>query len=560
MKKTKKYIPILIAFILLSGSCLLNAQNQNNFEIAKSLDIYSNLVKELNLNYVDQIYPEKLMKVGIDAMLQELDPYTVFIPEADIEDFEVMTTGSYGGIGVLIHQQDSNTIISEIYQGFPAQKSGLMVGDQVINIDDISIQNMASTEISKMIKGSATSTVKITVKRIGEENLIDFNLSREIIKIENVPYYGLLNKNIAYIKLTGFSNNAAKEVKTALLELKNKTVLKGLILDLRGNGGGLMNEAIDIVNLFVEQNQEVVRTKGKIEEMNMVHKTRYTPIDQNIPLAVMIDNNTASASEIVAGALQDLDRAVIIGQRSFGKGLVQNVLPLSYNTRAKITIAKYYIPSGRCIQAIDYSFKDENGHFTKIPDSLVTEYKTKSGRKVYDGGGIDPDVKLEPNIFSQLTSNLYGRFFIFDYATKFQSEHPTIADPEKFDITDKIYDNFMAYLKKVNYSYKPQHEQVLDLLKLQAEKNKSFDAIKNEYLALEAAINKSKTTEFITYQDEIKHILKMEIVSRYYFTAGEIESSLNEDTELDKAIEVLENHNQYLTLLLPTSEKLIVKK
>ncbi len=560
MKIYIKQFLLFIAFIIVSNTNLLNAQNQNNFEIAKSLDIISNIIKELNINYVDEIDPGKLMKVGVDAMLRELDPYTVFIPEADIEAFEIITTGSYGGIGVLIHQQDGKTIASEVYEGFPAQVAGLMVGDHVLKIDGIGISNKLSTDVSDMIKGPANSTVKLTVKRYGEEDLIDIMINREIIKIENVPYAGLVNKNIGYIKLVGFSNNASNEVKNAIAKLKSKTDLKGLILDLRGNGGGLMSEAIDIVNLFVEQDQEVVSTKGKIEQLNMVHKTRYTPVDINIPLAVMINNGSASSAEIVAGALQDLDRAIIIGQRSYGKGLVQNVLPLSYNTRAKITIAKYYIPSGRCIQAIDYSLKDENGQFTHIPDSLISEFKTKSGRKVYDGGGIEPDIKLEPETFSQITSNLYGRFLIFDYANKFRSEHKTIQSAEKFSISDEIYNDFLAYLKQVDYTYTTQHERALDLLKKQAEKNESFDAIQDEFNALEAAIKNDKNADYIKYQDEIKRVLKMEIVSRYYYAAGEILSSLEKDNELDKAIEILGSPSEYQTLLQPKQDKLLVKK
>jgi carboxyl-terminal processing protease len=560
MKQFKIYLTIFTACFFLSGSYSATAQNQNNFKIAKSLDIYSNIIKELNLNYVDQIYPEKMMKVGIDAMLKELDPYTVFIPETEIEDYQIITTGTYGGIGVLIHQDDGKTIVSEIYKGFPAEIAGMKVGDQVIEIDDINILSKTSTEVSKLIKGPAKSSVIISVKRYGESELLDLKVNREIIKIENIPYYGLLENDIAYIKLVGFSNNASKEVKRALQDLETKTTLKGLILDLRGNGGGLMNEAIDIVNLFVDKNQEVVSTKGKITEQNMIYKTRFESLNKEIPLAVMINHGSASASEIVAGALQDLDRAVIIGQRSFGKGLVQNVLPLSYNTMAKITIAKYYIPSGRCIQAIDYSLKDENGHFTKIPDSLITEYKTKSGRKVYDGGGIDPDIKLKPNIYSQLTTNLFGRFFIFDFATKYANENANIADPKHFKLTDQIYQEFQDYLKERDYSYKTIEERTLALFKKQAEKDECFASLKPEYEALKAAIDHNKLADFTTYQDEIKRILKLELVSRYYFIAGKVESSLTNDTELEKAMEVILDQPEYHTLLNPVSEKILVKK
>lgn len=560
MKQPKIYLIIFTACFLLLASIRLNAQNENNFKVAKSLDIYSNIIKELNLNYVDQIYPEKMMKVSIDAMLKELDPYTVFIPESEVEDYEVITTGTYGGIGVLIHQDHGKTIASEIYEGFPAATAGLKVGDQIMEIDDINILSKSSTEVSKLIKGPAKSSVIISVKRYGEAELLDLKVMREIIKIDNVPYYGLLENDIAYIKLIGFSNNASKELKHAILDLESKTKLKGLILDLRGNGGGLMNEAIDIVNLFVDKGQEVVSTKGKITEQNTTYKTRFEPINKTIPLAVMINNGSASASEIVAGALQDLDRAVIIGQRSFGKGLVQNVLPLSYNTMAKITIAKYYIPSGRCIQAIDYSLKDENGHFNKIPDSLITEYKTKSGRKVYDGGGIDPDVKLKPNIYSQLTTNLFGRFFIFDFATKYANENPIIDAPKDFQLSNQIYQEFQNYLKERAYSYQTSEERTLELLKKYALKDQCFDSFKSEYIVLEKAIHNNKAADFVTYQNEIKRILKLEIVSRYYFIAGKVESSIINDLELKKAKEVILNKPKYHTLLKPSIEKILVKK
>ncbi len=560
MKHFKTYFTIFTTCLLISTSISLNAQNQNNFQVAKSLDIYSNIIKELNLNYVDPIYPEKMMKVSIDAMLKELDPYTVFIPETEVEDYEVITTGTYGGIGVLIHQDNGKTIVSEVYEGFPAADAGIKVGDQVIEIDEVNILSKNSTEVSKLIKGPAKSSVIISVKRYGETELLDLKVNREIIKIDNVPYYGLLENDIAYIKLVGFSNNASKEVKNAILDLESKTKLKGLVLDLRGNGGGLMNEAIDIVNLFVDKNQEVVSTKGKITEQNMTYKTRFEPLNKEIPLAVMINNGSASASEIVAGALQDLDRAVIIGQRSFGKGLVQNVLPLSYNTMAKITIAKYYIPSGRCIQAIDYSLKDENGHFNKIPDSLITEYKTKSGRKVYDGGGIDPDVKLKPNIYSQLTTNLFGRFFVFDFATKYANENPSIRSAKDFQLTDQIYQEFRDYLEERNYSYKTSEERTLELLKKHAKRDECFESFKDEYEALEKAIQHNKEAYFITYQDEIKRVLRLEIVSRYYFIAGKVESSITNDPELEKAKDVILDQPQYHTLLLPSDDKKLVKK
>lgn len=556
MRKYLKIITIICLLIINSG---LSAQNQNNFEIAKSLDIYSNLMRDLNLNYVDEIKPEKLMRASIEAMLRELDPYTVFIPESEMDNVDMMTTGSYGGIGVLIHKQDNNTIVSEIYEGFPAALAGLEAGDKVIKINNEPLANKPSSEISKMIKGPAKSKVSLTIERFSHTEPIEIVIEREIIKIANVPFYTVLKNGVGYIKLVGFTQSASNEVKNALMELKRKNNLNGLILDLRGNGGGLMTEAIDIVNLFVDVSQEVVSTKGKIQEQNMVHRTRFAPVDTEIPLIVLINNSSASAAEIVAGALQDMDRAVIIGQRSFGKGLVQNILPLSYNAMVKITIAKYYIPSGRCIQAIDYSFKDENNHFTKIPDSLINEFKTKAGRKVYDGGGIEPDIKIEPEIYSQLTSNLYRRFFIFDYATIYHQSNKSVDDPANFLIDDNIYEEFLAYLKEHDYSYVTDSDRLLTNLKKQAEKDKYFEAIQDQFEALEKAMLHDKNADFVKYKKEIAKVLRMEIAARYHFVSGRVASSLIDDLEVDKAIDVLTLNEKYHAILLPEKPVLVRK-
>ncbi|MCP4550591.1 MAG: S41 family peptidase [Bacteroidetes bacterium] len=555
----RKYLEIIaiICFLIISPG--LSAQNQNNFEIAKSLDIYSNLMRDLNLNYVDEIKPEKLMQASIDAMLHELDPYTVFIPESEMDNVDMMTTGSYGGIGVLIHQQDNNTIVSEVYEDFPAAIAGLEAGDKVIKVNNESLKNKSSSEISKMIKGPAKSKVTLTIERFGRTEPIEITIEREIVKIANVPFYTVLDNKVGYIKLVGFTQYAANEVKNALLELKSKNKLNGLILDVRGNGGGLMAEAIDIVNLFVDINQEVVSTKGKIPEQNMVRRTRFAPVDTEIPLTVLINNGSASAAEIVAGALQDMDRAVIIGQRSFGKGLVQNILPLSYNSMVKITIAKYYIPSGRCIQAIDYSFKDKNNHSTKTPDSLINEYKTKAGRNVYDGGGIEPDIKIETEIFSHLTSNLYGRFFIFDYATKYHQSNKSVDHPASFTIDDDTYEEFLGYLKGRDYSYVTDSDRSLASLKRQAEKDKYFKAIQDQFEALEEAMLHDKNADFVKYKNEIIKLLRMEIAARYYYVSGRVESSLMDDSEIDKAIEVLTHNEKYQAILLPEKPALVSK-
>ena len=378
MKKINIITSIIFFIIFSLGSLNVNSQDyeKNDFEISKNLDIFTTLYKQLHVNYVDDVKSGELMKIAIDAMLESLDPYTVYIPEADIEDYKFMTTGQYGGIGALIHKRNTKIVISEPYEGFPADKAGLKAGDILIEVNGKSLKNKNTDEVSSLLKGTPGTTVEVMIIRDTLEKPIPKTITREEIKISSVPYFGMVSNDVGYINLSGFTQNASKEVKDALIKLKENSNFKGLILDLRGNGGGLLNEAVNIVNLFVDKGQLVVSTKGKIKEKNNIHKTTNTPVDVNIPIIVLVDDNSASASEIVTGAIQDLDRGVILGQRTFGKGLVQNIVPLSYNSEMKVTIAKYYIPSGRCIQAIDYSKKDENGRAEKIPDSLLKPFKT----------------------------------------------------------------------------------------------------------------------------------------------------------------------------------------
>ncbi|NOU47872.1 MAG: S41 family peptidase, partial [Bacteroidales bacterium] len=411
-----------------------NSQTNNNFEISKSMDIYLSVFRELNLNYVDDIQASQLNETAIRAMLNELDPYTVFIAESEIEDFQLMTTGEYGGIGSLIQQIGDFVYVSEPYEGFPAQKAGLIPGDCFLKVNGVDAKGKTTAQISDLLKGQPGSAVDVTIKRDGFDEPLLKTLTREKIKIDNIPYQTVFENGIGYVRLTGFTQKAAAELKDVLLKMKEKNDLKGFIIDLRNNGGGLLNEAVDITSLFVEKGELIVSTKGKTEDRTTIHRTRQAPVDLNIPLVVMVNEGSASASEIVAGALQDLDRAVIIGQRTFGKGLVQNVVPLSYNTQMKVTVAKYYIPSGRCIQEIDYSHKAENGG--KIPDSLISSFKTRSGRLVHDGGGIQPDILLEPLTFSTVSSNLYGGNYIFRFANQFAREHKQIAEPVEFMIDD----------------------------------------------------------------------------------------------------------------------------
>lgn len=548
-KHHSKKINILISILAIIFFLPFAGLNQNNFEISKNLDIYTTLFRELNINYVDEINSGELMEAAINAMLESLDPYTIYIPESEVEDYRFMTTGKYGGIGALIHKQGDYVVISEPYEGFPAHKAGLKAGDRILKINNKSAKGKSSADVSKVLKGSPGTTLKILIERNGESKPIEKEIIREKIKIENIPYYGMLNDDIAYIKLTGFTQGAAREVKNSFLKLKENNDVKSLILDLRGNGGGLMNEAVDITNIFVEKDKEVVSTKGKLSNRNKSHKTRYAPVDLSIPLVVLVNQASASASEIVAGAIQDLDRGVIIGQRTFGKGLVQNVIPLSYNSKVKVTVAKYYIPSGRCIQAIDYSLKDENGHFNKIPDSLITAFKTQNGRTVFDGGGIEPDINLKPLKFSNIATSLFTKFLIFDYANKFFRENPEILPADEFIITDQIFDDFKNYISDKDYDYTTESEKTLEKLKKHAEKEKYFDAIQSEYKTLKMKMKHDKNEDLNKYKDQIKELLKIEIVSRYYYQKGEILASIADDPEIKKAMEILENKTLYESIL-----------
>jgi carboxyl-terminal processing protease len=554
--KTVKY---LLTAIILSSFLSFNSlgQGNNNFEISKNLDIYTTLFRELNANYVDEINPGDLMLTGIESMLKSLDPYTVYIPESRVEDYKLITTGQYGGIGALIHTKDEHVVISEPYYDFPAQKSGLKAGDRILEVNGDDAAGKNSSEVSEILKGQPGTAVKLKIERLNEKEPLSFEIVREKIKIDNIPYYGMLNNHIGYIKLTGFTQNAGTEVKKALLELKKNEDLSGLILDLRGNGGGLLHEAVNISNIFIDKGNLVVSTKGKVKTRNQDHYTRYPATDKNIPLAILVNGGSASASEIVAGAMQDLDRAVVIGQKTFGKGLVQNVIPLSYNAQVKITVAKYYIPSGRCIQAIDYSHKNGNGGYDKIPDSLINEFQTRNGRRVFDGGGIDPDIKLEENKFSNIATSLYTKYLIFDFATIYASENGSIASPDQFEISNEIFEAFVEYISDKDYDYTTKCEEKLEDLEKAAKQEHYYEAMKDEYNQLFKVLMHNKEEDLYTFQDEIKDLLKLEIISRYYYQKGKIISTLHDDPEISKAIEVLEDQTQYDSILVGTYKEKI---
>ena len=552
---TLKAVVIMSVFLTFTPITTLKAQTSPDFEISKNLEILSTLYKELNTNYVDGVNPSDLMKTGIDAMLDKLDPYTVYIPESEIEDYRFMTTGEYGGIGSLIHKQGDYVIISEPYENSPAQKAGLKAGDKILKINDKSASGKSVEDISAILKGQPGTSFKLVVEREGEPKPLTFDVVREKITIDPVPYYGMLEGGIGYIKLTSFTQTASAEVKKALLDLKAKNNVTGLVLDLRDNGGGLLTEAVNIVNLFVKKNELVVSTKGKQKDKNRSYQTTMEPVDATLPLTVLVNGNSASASEIVAGALQDLDRAVIVGRRTYGKGLVQNVFPLSYNTQVKITVAKYYIPSGRCIQEIDYAHKNAAGSDDNIPDSLITAYKTMHGRTVYDGKGVAPDVTTDTSRLSTISYNLLTKYILFEYATRYAATHNSIEPAGTFKLSDAEYNDFAAFTEKKGFEFKTAAEKELETVKKAAIYENCWNDIKTQYDSMLDAIAQHKKKDLMENKPEISDFLNQEIVSRYYYQKGRIQESLSDDTELKSATKVLKDSVTYTAILDGTLTK-----
>lgn len=550
MKRAKK-LSITLVVVITAFTSL--AFVDNFFEISKNLEIFTTTYKELNSNYVDDVDAAKIMRTGIEAMVESLDPYTNYISESEVEDYRFMTTGQYGGVGATIFQRDKNIVIRETYEGYPAQKAGLLPGDIMLEIDGKSMYGKNNNEVSKFLKGSAGTELTLLLKREGVENPFKVVLKREEIQIENVPYYGMVNGNVGIIQLKGFTQNAGKEVKKALQELKKNPNLTAVILDVRGNPGGLLHEAVDIANIFVNKGELAVDTRGKNKDANKTYLTINDPIDATIPLAILTNSSSASASEIVSGVVQDLDRGVIVGQRTFGKGLVQTTRPLTYNAQLKITTAKYYIPSGRCIQALDYSNRNEDGSVGKVPDSLIKEFKTKAGRKVYDGGGVAPDFKTDVQTYSVITQSLLTKNVIFDFVNLYVSKHsqkPSISD---FTLNETDYTEFINFVKSKDFDYQTKSEKILDDYREAAVKEKYYDAVKADLDQLKAKLMHDKNADLLKFKGEIKEILEEEIISRYYFQKGRIQQSLKNDIEVKKAIEVFNDKPLY-TLTLKSKD------
>jgi carboxyl-terminal processing protease len=544
LKLKKVVLPGVLIVAIFSFSFV-----EDLFQVSKNLDIFAAIYKQLSINYVDDVNSSELMKNGIDAMLEELDPYTEYIPEAEIEDYKLKYVSTqYGGIGATISNRGGKVIVAEPYAGFPAQKADIRAGDEFLEINGISLKGKSNEQVSSMLKGSKGTAVKLQIQRPGMPKPMDLNLTREEIKQNNVPYYGMLSNNVGYIKLDKFLENSAQEVKDALAELK-KNNINGLVLDLRFNGGGILQEAVKIVNLFVDKGVTVVIQKGRNREKSITYNTFNNPLEPTLPLVILVNNRSASASEIVAGSLQDLDRAVVIGQRSFGKGLVQQTFNLPYNSLVKVTVAKYYTPSGRCIQALDYTHRDTEGMVVKVADSLITEYKTKSGRSVYDGSGIFPDVFIKPVRYSLIAQSLASKYHIFDYATQYRNLKTSISDPKSFRLNDGEYNEFIAFLSKRDYSYDTKVERLLNELREEADKENKIAELKPEFDALKVKVSLSKKNDLIIFKSEIKRILESEIVSRYYFEKGRLEQNFQYDHELTEAQKVLSDKSVLASIL-----------
>ncbi len=536
----------IVGLSLMFSTCL-SAQS-NGFEVIKNLELIDLIYLNLEKFYVDETRTGAISKAGIEAMLAELDPYTVFYHESNIEDYRMMTTGQYGGVGAVIRKIDDYVIVSEPYENNPALEAGLRAGDKILEIDGKDMKGKSTEEVSTALKGVKGTSVNVKVDRPSQGEMT-FSVTRDEIKMPDVPYSGMLEGNIGYIKLNSFTQTASSSVIEAYKALKEDGMTK-LILDLRGNGGGMLIESVNIVNMFVPEGEKVVETKARIVEENRTYRTKNKPLDLDIPIVVLIDGGSASASEIVAGTLQDLDRGVVVGETSFGKGLVQRTLDLKYGSKMKLTIARYYTPSGRCVQKLDYFHKFE-GKVDEIPDSLITIYKTKNGRDVIDGRGIEPDVKVETEDLSRLAVVLLMENIIFDYATDYANNYPTIANVESFNVSDKEYERFMRYVESREFEYTTRTEEKLKKL-LETAKSENYDkAIADEYEALLNKVKASKEKDLVLFKEQIKKLLQNEIVSRYYFQTGRIVNSFNEDRALREAMSILNDAKRYNSILQP---------
>ncbi|MDO5460562.1 MAG: S41 family peptidase [Bacteroidales bacterium] len=553
MRKLSKIIAAALLALLFIQTT--EADDKHRHQLARQISIYNSIIKELNLFYVDSIMPEKMINKSIEAMLRNLDPYTVYYPEDKNEELKMMTTGKYAGIGSIIryHTGKKTTAIAEPYEGMPAQKAGLMAGDLILSIDGVPVQGMSTDSVSDMLRGEPGTKLTLEIERPGEKGKKRFTLERESIALPPVTYYGMYGEKSGYILLESFTEDCAKQMRRAVVELKKRGA-ESFIIDLRSNGGGLLDEAVEIVNLFIPKGKTIVTTKGKIKQANEIYKTEKEPIDTVSPIIVLVDGQTASASEIVAGSLQDLDRAVIIGERTFGKGLVQSTRKVNHGGYLKLTTAKYYIPSGRCVQALDYSHMIDDGKTTRVPDSLTTVFHTAAGREVRDGGGIRPDIEPKSEELSTLLYYLIQDMAIFDFATEFRIKNKSIASPEEFTISDEVYDEFTAYLKSTGFSYDLQSAKILANLKKMIEFEGYTDITKSEIEALEKKLHANLDHSLKHFSKNVKDLLATEIIKRYYGQKGEIIYNMREDIDLKESLKVLNDSDSYRKILSPAAK------
>jgi carboxyl-terminal processing protease len=546
MGRRIKWLFVLIIFLAVVVAARKPAEKY--FDIAKSLDIFATLFKEVNAYYVDEVEPQNLIRYGIEGMLESLDPYTDYIPEDELETFQITTTGQYGGIGALIGIVNKKIVITHPYKNFPAYKAGIRVGDEIVAINGKNVQSKEPTEISALLKGSPKTKLELKVRKAGKSETVTHELVRQKISLTNLSFSGLVEPSIGYIRLDDFTPGAAREVSDAVIDIKQKGATK-IILDLRNNPGGLLHEAVNIVNLFTEKDLEVVSTKGKVEEWNKTYKTLNRPIDKSIPLIILVGEGSASASEIVAGALQDYDRAILVGQRTFGKGLVQTTRPLAYNSQLKVTTAKYYIPSGRCIQALDYAHRKDDGTVERYADSLKTEFKTRVGRKVFDGGGLDPDISVEDEYVGAITSALINSGLVFEFASKYCAENPVKPDLKTFRLTDRDFENFLSYVKSQKFSYATALEDDISKLVEVAKKERYYEQLHREFKELENKVQGSKSADLANYKNEIVSILQEQIGFHYDLYQGQADVSLEHDKTILEARKVLNDTVRYNKLL-----------
>ncbi|MBO9153227.1 S41 family peptidase [Chitinophaga sp. GCM10012297] len=542
----------IVLFSLL-GLCLVFTAFRNNdkyFLIAKNLDIFAAFYRELNTYYVEDLPPEKLMQRGIEAMLEETDPYTDFVPEEELDELRFMATGRYGGVGTSIYTDGEWTSITDVYEGSPMAKAGVKAGDIIVSLDGKSAKNMEQDEVSRFLKGNPGTTLSIVLRHPISNVEKTYKIVREDINVKPVSFTGYVQKDVGFIKMTQFTESSAEQVQAAFEKLKkDNPQLKGVILDLRGNPGGLLEEAVALSNIFIEKNKLIVSTKGKVKSWDREYRTAQTPIDVNIPLVVLTSRSSASAAEIVAGAVQDLDRGLVVGQRSYGKGLVQTTRPLPYNAKLKVTTARYYTPSGRCIQAIDYSHRNEDGEADYVPDSLRKSFVTAGGRPVKDGGGIEPDAKVDNMMLSQVAITLLRKQYIFDYATQYYYAHPSVKGPAEFDLTDEEFEAFVKFLDGKDYSYKTRSEEALENFRSTASREKYYDGLAKEFEALQQKMKHDKKQDLLKNKTEIRQLLEEEIMNRYYPQVGRIEKSLSWDKDVEEAVALIGNADKYRQLL-----------